>query len=72
MARGSSRARLGRNVVVDALVMIVHSYRQHFLGMFLTHNKPIQIVKDLQKNKQTSYPPQKYLLNATHIIIRLL
>ena len=39
--------RLLRQIVVDPLVMVVDSNRQYFLGIFLSHNMLIQVIKNL-------------------------
>lgn len=44
-----------RKVIVDALVVVVNSYRQHFLCIGLSNNVLIQVGIDLKDNLVTLY-----------------
>jgi hypothetical protein len=37
-------------VVVNSLVVVVYSDREHFFGLFLTNHMLIQVLEDLENN----------------------
>jgi hypothetical protein len=51
-------------IVVYSLVMVVHSHRQNFLGMFLSYNMLVQILKDLQAVTFLQITEDMYRINT--------
>ena len=41
-----------RQVVVDTLVVVIHSHGQHLLSLILADHVTVQVFKYLEKNKQ--------------------